>query len=516
MRKSLLPFLIFVFIGALIIPNAAFSAETDKNGGVLKIGVRGIPASFGVPWELRHGDRFIYMGPVQWLIRRGEKPGTYEGRLAESWELAADKSYYTFHLREKVKFQDGTDFNAEAVKWNFDHAIAAGRPQFEDITSVDVIDTYTVRVNVSKWNPEFLHNLASDTDCALIISPASYKKNGKEWALTHPIGTGPFKLKAYKQNQYLIVEKNPNYWRKGLPYIDEVQFHVVPDPVTFIAALKSGELDGGGNLDFANAAKLKKEGKFRVWVGFGNLGMALTFNAKDPSSVWSDRRMREALEYAIDKEKICAVLTYGFCRPVYEIIRGVTEAGDPGTTPRKYNPEKARQLLAEAGHPKLPGIRLEYRVWEKANYGDAFLAIQKNLADVGIQVELKAVDAATFNQLSFQPNEGSNLRAEVVRGDPLFPFTRVIENLSASTIYFPGAVRPAGFEELKDQAMKAETPQKVLELTLKMEKLAYEDAMFCPLWTFPLLMTMHPKVHDIASAYGGVPYPAYEEAWIEK
>ena len=515
MKRRVLPIVIIIIACIFLVPNAIYSAENDKNGGVLKIGVPGIPSSFGVPWELRHGDRFIYLAPVQWLIRRGEKPGTYEGRLAESWEMAEDKSSYTFHLRKGVQFHDGTDFNAEAVKWNFDHAKAANRPQFADISSVDVIDTYTVRVNISEWNPEFLHNLASDTDSALIISPTSYEKNGKEWALTHPIGTGPYMLKDYKQNQYLKFKKNPNYWRKGLPYIDEVQFHVLPDPVTFMAALKSGELHGGG-LDFANAAMLKKDKKFRVWVGFGNLGMAMTFNGKNASSVWSDKRMREALEFAIDKEKICTALTYGFCKPVYEIIRGVNETGDSGTTPRKYNPEKARQLLAAAGHSELKGIRLEYSTWAKANYGDAFLAIQKNLSDVGIQVDLRAVDAATFNQLSFQPNEGNNLRAEVVRGDPLFPFTRVIENLSESTIYFPGAQRPQGFKALEDQAMKAENPQKVLELTLKMEKLAYEDAMFCPLWTYPLLMTMNRKVHDIASAYGGVPYPYYEEAWIEK
>ena len=158
MKRSVLPFIIIIIVCIFFVPNAIYSAENDRNGGILKIGVRGIPSSFGVPWELRHGDRFIYLAPVQWLIRRGEKPGTYEGRLAESWELAEDKSSYTFYLRKGVQFHDGTDFNAEAVKWNFDHAKAANRPQFADISSVDVIDTYTIRVNISNWNPEFLHN----------------------------------------------------------------------------------------------------------------------------------------------------------------------------------------------------------------------------------------------------------------------------------------------------------------------------------------------------------------------
>jgi peptide/nickel transport system substrate-binding protein len=226
--------------------------------------------------------------------------------------------------------------------------------------------------------------------------------------------------------------------------------------------------------------------------------------------------MRQALEYAIDKEKICSTLTAGFCKPVYDIIRGASEAGNPSTTPRKYDPAKAKQLMADAGHPQVSGITLEYAVGMKAMYGDCYLAVQKNLADVGIQIELKPVEDATFNQKSFEPNAGNSLRVEVVRGDPLFPFTRVIENLSATTIYFPGAVRPAGFEELKNQALAADDPAKVLELTLQMEKLAYDDAMICPLWSNPLLMSMNPEVQDIASEYGGVPFPYYERAWIKK
>jgi peptide/nickel transport system substrate-binding protein len=455
------------------------------------------------------------MTPLEFLIRRGQQPGTYEGRLAESWELAPDKSSYTFHLRKGVKFHDGTEFNAAAVKWNFEKDKAAGRPQFDDVKSIDVIDNNTVRINLSKWNSEFLHNFASDTDCALIISPTAFEKNGEEWANTHPVGTGPFKLKDYKQNQYITFEKNPDYWEKGIPYLDEVQTVVVPDPVTFMAALKAGEVDGGG-VDFVTASDLKATGKFNVWVSFGNLGLALSFNEKDPASVWADKRMREALEYAIDKVKICQTLTYGFCEPTYEIIRGIHGAGDPGTTPRKYDPTKAKQLMAEAGHQQLSGINLEFSIGSKMSYGDTYLAIQKNLADIGIKVELKPIEDATFNQLSFQPTNGNDLRIETVRGDPLFPLVRVREDLSEKTIYFPGAIRPAGFEQLMEQASAIEDPVKVLSMCMQMEKLAYEDVMYVSLWSNPMLMATSPKVHDADGAYGQVPYPYYERAWIEK
>jgi len=490
-------------------------APDEKYGGILKVGQMQISPSFGVPWKLRHGDRYSAFVPLELLIRRGVEPGTYEGRLAESWELAPDKSYYTFHLRKGVKFHDGTDFNAEAVKWNFDRVKAAGLPQFDDITSIDVVDSHTVRINISNWNSEFMHNFASDTDCVLIISPTSFEENGEEWANTHPVGTGPFRLKEYKANQYVYFEKNPDYWEEGIPYLDEVQYHVIPDMVTLMAALKAGELDGGG-VDFVTASELEKTGGFDVWVNFGNLGLSLSFNMKDPASVWSDKRMREALEYAIDKEKICQTLTYGYCEPTYEIIRGIHGAGDPGTVPRKYDPDKAKQLMADAGHPELSGIKLEFGIFDKPSFGDAYLAVQKNLADVGIQVELNPIEPATFNQISFQPTNGNDLRIETVRGDPIFPLVRVKEDLAENTIYFPGATRPEGFQELLEKALATEDRSTVIDLCMQMEQLAYEHIMYVSLWSRPMISAQNPKVHDADAAYGQVPYPYYERAWIEK
>ncbi len=491
------------------------SPDEQKYGGILTIGRPNLSSSFGVPWKIRHGDRYEAFFPLEFLYIRGQETGTYEGRLAESWELAPDKSYYTFHLRKGVKFHDGTDFNAEAVKWNFERVKAAGLPQFDEVTSIDVVDSHTVRINISNWNSEFLHNFTSDTDCALIISPTAFEKNGEEWANTHPVGTGPFKLKEYKSNQYVYFEKNPDYWEEGIPYLDEVQLHVVPDMVTLMAALKAGEVDYAG-VDFVTALELEKTGDFDVWVNFKNLGLSLSFNMKDPASVWSDKRMRAALEYAIDKEKICESLTYGFCEPTYEIIRGIHGAGDPGTGPRKYDPDKARQLMADAGHEELSGINLEYTTRDESTYGGAYLAIQKNLADVGIQVELKPIEAATFNQLAFQPTNGNDLRAETVRGDPIFPLVRVKEDLAENTIYFPGATRPEGFQELLEKALVTEDPSTVIDLCMQMEQLAYEHIMYVSLWSRPMLSAKNPKVHDANDVYGGVPYSYFLYAWIEK
>jgi len=130
------------------------SQNTAKYGGTIKIRVGILEKSFGVPQNMRQNDRFNALNVVEWLMRRSNPDGALEPLLATSWELAPDKSYYTFHLRQGVKFHDGTPFNAQAVKWNFDRSIAAERPQFKLVKSVEVIDDNTARITFPMYTPD--------------------------------------------------------------------------------------------------------------------------------------------------------------------------------------------------------------------------------------------------------------------------------------------------------------------------------------------------------------------------
>jgi peptide/nickel transport system substrate-binding protein len=495
-----------------IIPEK-YAPKPEKYGGILKLGSTAVAARYGVPLNIMQGDRVSALFAMEWLFRRGEQPGVLEPQLATSWDLAPDNTSYTFHLRQGVKFSDGTDFNAAAVKWNFDKIIAAKRPQMKDITSVQVIDPYTVKLNITKWNSQFLLNLGSDNEAGLIISPTAFDKNGEAWANTNAIGTGPYIVKEYKDKQYIKWAKNPNYWQKGVPYLDEVHQIAVADQVTLIAALKAGEISAA-SIDFITAKQLQAEGKFRTWVSFDNLGAAITMNEKDSASVWSNVKMRQALEYAIDKEKITSALGAGFFKPVYACIKGIEFAGKPDTQPRKYDPAKAKQLMAEAGYAKGVEATLNYSSTYAAK--DFLVALQSNLADVGIKINLSPVDAATFNQAAFQPQKGNDLRIEIVRGDPLYPITRLIDQFAPDSAYFPGAVRPQGFDQIIADALQAKDPKQVIAAVEKAEKLAYDSAMVVPIWTNPMMSAMDSKVKEADSTYGGVPYAWYMYSYIAK
>ena len=309
--------------------------QKGKYGGIAKMNFRNSAGRFGNPLNIRHSDRlYAGWGGLEQLVVFSEKNiGQLVPQLASSWELAPDRSSYTFHLRKGIKFSDGTDFNAQAVKWNLEKVRLSKRPYFKNVTSIDIIDDHTIRFNLSQWNAMFLYQL--EEMVGFIISPTAFEKHGEKWADTHPVGTGPFKLKDFKRNIHFKTEKNDNYWEKGKPYLDGVEIYNIAEEVTAMAALLKGELHALKMMKAVTGNELKGKGvEFKVNVG-GQMG--LYFNSTNPKSVWSDRRMREALEYAVNKEDIAKELGLGFVEPRYICLFGM-DPREAGTSPRKYNP----------------------------------------------------------------------------------------------------------------------------------------------------------------------------------
>ncbi len=485
----------------------AAAPASDKHGGVYKFNYA-LPADrFGVPLNIIHYNH-VYAGlSLEGLIQpSNEEAGVFLPRLATSWELAADKSSYTFHLREGVKFHDGTDFNAEVAKWNLDNWMAGGTPLLDKMTSVEIIADYTIKCNISSWDSVLLNDFSR---ISLMISKTAYEENGENWANDHPVGTGPWKLVEFKPKQSLKYEKFEEYWNRDLLHFDGLEIQQAPDPMTAIAMIKAGEVQALYQVDPVTASELQATGDYVIDI-FPGLHQVIVMNTTDPASIWSDKRMRQAMEYAIDKEIITESLGQGFVRPYYEIIHSIHEAGgEPDTTPRKYDPEKAKQLMAEAGYSD--GIEVTLTVSSRQAQ-DFFVAIQANLAEVGIKVEINPIDDVALNQMSFEPPKGNDLRIEGMRGGTLFPLGSAKETLSESTIYFPGVARPEGFEDLLQQALAEEDPAKQMALLEQMEKLAYDDLMLIPLWNMPILSVDDGSIDNMIWSYGGIPAPRFDWA----
>ena len=190
------------------------AALTPKAGGIFRIISNEQPSALGLP-DLVKTAGFPYVSAmIETLVRRDIVDGkaVTKGVLAESWEWSSDYLSITFHLRKNVKFHDGTDFDAEAVKWNYQNRLEAKMPRANDVKSVDVIDKYTVRYNLVAYTSLFLLNLEDGNGFGLMISPTYYQKNGREKTTWLPVGTGPFKFKSYTQDVSEEMVRNDDYW----------------------------------------------------------------------------------------------------------------------------------------------------------------------------------------------------------------------------------------------------------------------------------------------------------------
>jgi peptide/nickel transport system substrate-binding protein len=518
-------------------------------GGIVKTGTVSHPAKFGFPGRVFGPDQFFEGLFLEMMFNPTDEVDVYTPQLAESWELTPDKSAYIFHLRKGVKFHDGTDFNAAAAKFCWDLNLpaappaggettttaaaappttAAGGPpaggppaggppgpppDFAFVKSIEVVDDYTVKVNLKEWTNQVLTFIGRKSWA--VFSPTAYEKNGAEWMDTHPVGTGAFMLKSFTPDQELVLEKNPNYWGKDaqgrqLPYMDGIDIQIFGDPNTMTMALQAGQIDGTDQVSLVGAQQLQNDKNF-ILENFGGPVLMMEMNTTDPASVWSDIRMRKALEHAIDKEGISKSVGLGFTPAVYAVIHSVQEVVDPGTTPRTYNVEGAKALMAEAGHPTVECTISYDTVRTDPNLPDA---VKANLAAVGINATMNGMTTAAFSAISTKVPQGNDIIFQGLRGAAPNVLQGAIEMYGKGTIYFPAFAPPEEFYTLMD---KAQTYENIVDANpdiAQMEKIAYDDAQVVPITMAAFISVTGPRLKNMEWHLGNTPTPWFNEAWL--
>ena len=521
--KKYIAFMVLVICGLSF---TIFTAQTlaqsqskPKKGGVLKITTRSVQAAFGIPLQLRGQSRIIAGLAMDRMIQRSPKLGQYEGVLAESFEMAPDKSSYTFHLRKGVKFHDGTPFNAQAAKWNWDKVLAVKKTRgiMTDVSSFDVLDDHTLRANLSGWNAIMLEDFRHEA--SYLMSPTVFEKKGEEWCNQHPVGAGPWIFDKYVQRQQYIFKRNPDYWNQPYPYMDGIEIHVSADPMTQMASFLKGEVDGLAEVDMQTATELIAKGyKPNPLIVGGTY--CFYGNIEDKSGFYSDIRVRKALEYAMDKKKMGDTIGRGYWKPLYEILRGSSASGDPGTTPRMYNVQKAKELLAEAGYPN--GFKTKMVVLEKF-YGDHVVAVQHALEAVGIKMEIEVLPGPMFQEVRFKPVPPNELRWGRARGRPGNGIIFYADSdMASDSINYPAVTRPEGFDKSLQQVMKTEGWENQVPILMKMEKMMYDHVFLVPLWNVPDIefrtpdMRWDPKVRKHPEYNAGDRQIRYEIVWLDR
>ena len=375
-------------------------AQTPPN--VLIVGQIAEPKSLDPAAVTAVNDFRILVNVYEGLTRYKSGTLEVESALATGWDISEDGTEYTFTLREGVSFQDGTPFNAEAVKFNFDRMLDENHLYhdtgpfplsffFGAVESTEVVDDMTVKFTLNAPYAPFLSNLAYPT--GLIVSPAAVKANGKEFG-RNPVGTGPFKFGEWRSNEAVVVERNDDYW--GEPAETEaVVFRPITDANTRVAEMLAGGIDLMVEVPPTSLGQFEDDA-FSVVEQAGPHVWFLILNAKE--GPFADKRVRQAANYAINKEAIVNDVLEGTAT----VAAGPTPpafawAYNDELDPYAYDPEKAKALIAEAG---ADGAELTFYVTEG---GSGMLdpipmgtAIQADLEAVGFDVNIETYEWNTF------------------------------------------------------------------------------------------------------------------------
>ena len=336
--------------------------------------------------------------------------GNYEPGLATDWELAADKKSFTLNLREGVKFHDGSDFNAEDVKFTLEYYASDASNQADKnllvdyIASIDTPDDYTVVINFKEPVAEYEYLLSSNATGAGLILPSDYfEKVGEEEFGKNPVGTGPFVFESYTAGEQITYTKNTEYWGEQ-PNYDKLVVKQYTEESTRIAALQAGDIDFApisGNsvpvVDGVNGIRVE-EAPYST-----TLGLFLSGTFEETGEATQNADVRKALSLAINRQEIVDTIFDG----------NATAAGVWGLFPftygydgshdevAEYNPEKAKELLAKAGYPdsfKNPAVKF-YFVDSTEYANDVAQAIVGYWKEIGIETDLIQVDRVELSSL---------------------------------------------------------------------------------------------------------------------
>ncbi len=484
MRPSFLKWIVALLAMAVFFPLHS-TAATPPN--VLVVGQIAEPKSLDPHGVTAVNDFRILMNVYDGLVRYKEGALDVEPALAKSWTISNDGLEYVFQLRKGIHFHDGSPLNAEAVVFNFQRMLDEDHPYhhtgpfplsffFSQVDSVEAIDEYSIKFTLSEPFAPLLSNLAYPT--GLIVSPAAVKEHEKDFG-RHPSGTGPFRFEEWRANTRVVLTRNDDYW-DGVTSLDAVVFRPITDANTRVAEMLSGGIDLMVEVPPDNVGHFKADSSYEVFEQAGPHLWFLILNMKE--GPFTDQRVRQAVNYAIDKESLVRDVLQGTAA----VAAGPTPpafswAYNDELIPYPYDPEKARALLAEAG---AQGAQLTFYVTEG---GSGMLdplsmgaAIQADLAEIGLRVNIETYEWNTFLGRVNPGLEGKADMAQMawMTNDPdTLPFLALrTEAWPEHGGFNSGYYSNPEVDELLARARQSTDQDERAALYRKMQEIVYDDA----------------------------------------
>jgi ABC-type transport system substrate-binding protein len=504
---------LFLSMGLIVTP---FSADgAPKHGGTVKIAVARGPKQIGDPVARPFNNTDLRLSaPMLETLLRFDKDGMLTPWLATSWEVGKNRETITFSLRKGVKFHDNTDFNAEAVKWNLERYRTSSNPELKTIDSIDILDGYTVRLNLSGWSSTLLNNFTQHA--GIMISPTAFKKKGSELMKKEPVATGPFKFKHWRRDVSLKMVKFDGYWQKGKPYLDAIEYVIIKTPMTRNAALKAGEVDGVMIVEFQFLKDLIKSGKYYTLApGLSNILICYVGDSANPDSPFHDIRVRQAFNHAINAKELVETINQGYGEVINQYATTSSWGYNPNVKGYPYDPEKAKKLLAEAGYADGLKITMTCPAW--GSYRAAPPAIQEYLRKVGIDAKIILNDPGKYDAILFAGWKNMMLQQA---GRLVLPDAANNLDIYASCdapYGFKGTMLcPDDYREAIDKALTAADFETKKKWTWEAQRLLVDK--YCLInfvMTNPRVNVFNKKVHDINWEIITTNQWTPEDAWKE-
>src|SRR2546422_1835189 len=532
-RIVLFATLVLVLVAIALIAPA--TSQTPKSGGVLNVMLReDLSQGFSIHETSTISTVWPAMPCLSNLVlfdplKKTESVDTVIGELAEKWSWQHNYRTLVFFLRKGVKWHDGQPFTSKDVKFTFDMLREAAdapaklrinprKDWYANVEAIETPDAYTAVFRLKRPQPSLLLMLASGYTpiYAAHVPPASYR--------TGCIGTGPFKVKEWRKGEYVDYVKNPDYFVKGRPYLDTLRYVVIENRGTRISAIQAGKLDVSfpGEMTKTSSEQLKKAIPQLVVTPVGQtVSDNIIMNVKKPP--FDNPKIRLAVSYAIDRRGLIQAVHQGGAvlgaslAPKPWGVWGIAEPGLqplPGYGKPADMKDKARKLMAEAGHTPEKPLKVEIVTRAIAVYVDMASFVINELKQIGIDATLKQVETAQWHAMATRGDYqiGANLTGLGVDD----PDANFYENYACGSPRNYSQYCNETVMKMIDQQSQELNPQKRLEMLATLQKKLEEDAAR-PILDWKLdYFTVWPHVHNMIPHNNIYNFGRMTDVWRDK
>jgi peptide/nickel transport system substrate-binding protein len=430
--------------------------------------------------------------------------------LAESWKESPDGKTYEFKLRAGLKFHNGDPVTTEDVKFSFERYKGAGAKVLQShVQQVEIVSPLVVRFQLKEAWPDFMTFYGTTATAAGIVVPKKYMTQvGDDGFKKHPIGAGPYKFVSHQPGIEVVLEANPGYWRR-VPIVKTLVMKSVPDANTRAVMLKSGEADIAVALDGPDAENLQKDPRMQVVASKHASIFWIEFTEQwDPKSPWHDKRLRQAVNFALNRKAINDAGCVGMCPPAGVIVPRVMDFALQ-VEPPPYDPTKAKQLLAEAGYPN--GIDAGEFI-PIPGFPTVAEATLNYLNAAGFRMKMHPMERATFYGAWGEKKVRGVVM--VAAGNSGNAASRV-----ETFIQSKGSFSYGGYPDIDDMFLQQSRERDVKKreaLLFKIQQLTIDRVMYAPIMDLRALMGIGPRVakHTITDVWMS-PFPSYEDVTLK-